>query len=638
MCDNNRYGSSLEHGRAHDADHRRWSRRDFMAQVGAGGVAAGFMLGGHSFQAYAQHPLQRILSAGNTERILVIVQLNGGNDGLNTIVPFRNDVYYQRRPGLAIAEADVLKINDDYGFHPAMTRLHGLWNDGKVGIINNVGYTDPNLSHFKSTDIWNSASDSSDVQSTGWLGRFLYQTLPDFETNPTEFPPAITIGNQATFALESPIGSIGLSFQRERNLDRLANGEAIYDTDNVPSSDFGDQLKYVRTVANNSYRYAGVVKEALQSATNQAEYGSRDLGLANVARMIKAGLPTRLYVVNLGGFDTHQNQAGKHAQLMGYLSDAMSGFYEDLKATGDSQRVMMMTFSEFGRRPYENGSLGTDHGTAAPLFVVGDNVKPQSFMGGDFDLVDLDRRDNLKHTTEFRSVYATMLHDWLGGKEDVVDATLGGTFNRIAVIDSSCRIDAPAGEVCTFLPVELTRFTTASDGADIVLSWTTASELNNAGFEVQQRVEEESDFRTVLFVEGHGTTSQVQNYQASLPDQAPGTYTFRLKQIDFDGKATYSAESALVHEATEAFTINKAYPSPFKNSTTVGITIAQPQRVRAVLYDALGRKVRTLVNQDMAAHRVHNIQVEAGNLPNGVYFIHVEGAYFKATERVMLLR
>ncbi|MFK7845374.1 MAG: DUF1501 domain-containing protein [Rhodothermales bacterium] len=481
-----RLGSSLSHGRAHEADHRTWNRRDFLSQLSAGGIAASFMMGSQPVQAYSYHPLAAALQAGDTDRVLVLVQLNGGNDGLNTVIPVQNDTYYALRPNISIPQSEAVSLGSDFGLHPLMAPLESVWGDGNLGIVHGVGYPDPNLSHFRSTDIWSTASNSDEFLSSGWLGRHFESENPDFETSPPAHPLAVQLGQASSLILQGPVGPMGMNIANQNILERLANGGQLYDEVAVPESMHGDQLAFVRTIANDSYHYAGVIHEALTAGENQVAYPEQNVlatDLASVARMIKGGLPTRLYLVSLGGFDTHANQSFRHEALMDDLASAMRAFSDDLNASGHQECVLTMTFSEFGRRVEENGSRGTDHGTAAPLFVMGDAVNG-GFYGDAPSLETLDTRGNLIHTTDFRSVYATVLENWLGVEAGSVDALFGQSFDRLDFVEDGNTGVSTEGEAITSFALEQNYPNPFAQSTSIKFSLSEAEEVKLTVYDV----------------------------------------------------------------------------------------------------------------------------------------------------------
>ena len=434
-----RLGSSLKHGRAHAEDHRRWTRRDFMQRMSASGVATSFMLGNIPVQAYARHPMFSPLRDIETDKILVIIQLRGGNDGLNTVVPVTNDYYYQRRPRLAISAQDAIGLSTNYGLHPGLSDLEAVWGNGHLGIIHGVGYEDTTLSHFRSTDIWATGSDPNDFLGTGWMGRAFDTTYPNYALNPPEYPLAVQLGSSASVLLQGTSGSMGMQIVSDKVFERLADGGNLFDEDDVPNSIYGQELAFARTIANDSFEYAGIIHEALNTGSNSVDYPNEDpIGsrLAQIARMIKAGLPTHVYLATMIGYDTHSAQETRHGKLMEDLGASMGAFYNDLASSGDLDRVLVMTFSEFGRRVDENSSGGTDHGDAAPVFVMGGGVAG-GFHGTEPDLGNVNGSGNMTYTSDFRSVYATVLKHWLEIDSDKVDSIFSDSFSTIPFIEGA---------------------------------------------------------------------------------------------------------------------------------------------------------------------------------------------------------
>lgn len=367
---------------------------------------------------------------GKDSPILVILQLAGGNDGLNTIVPFTDDAYYRARPTIGIGKDKVLKISDSLGFHPRLVNMRKFLDDGHLSIVQGVGYPNPNRSHFRSTEIWQTATDADKTSSNGWLGRY-------FDSCCKGDDPAVgvSIGNQTpqAFAASEPKG---ISFSRPEQF-RFLTGQSAdpaateeffrnLNESNADSNDGGsiemlrgaadgggDTTAFLRRTALDAQMSSDKVLEITSRSRAPVTYPNGNLAssLNLVARLIGGGMPTRVYYVGQGGYDTHANQAGAHDQLIGDLDASLAAFVADLKAQGNFNRVVLMTFSEFGRRVAENGSGGTDHGAAAPLFVIGENVNP-GLYGKAPSLTKLHDGD-LIHNTDFRSVYATVLENWL---------------------------------------------------------------------------------------------------------------------------------------------------------------------------------------------------------------------------------
>lgn len=426
-------GSALEDGSAHQRDHQLWSRRSFLSGMGITG-AASMLLGNFHLQSLTAAHLTHVLGQAQTDRILVLIQLKGGNDGINTTIPLYDyDHYRNLRPRIAWQENELIPLSDEIGIQPGMGQMEQLWKEGWMKIVHNVGYPDQNLSHFRSTDIWTTASDADEFVSDGWLGRYIDQQFPDITENPPEIPPAIQIGAHGNLLFSSNDTNLAVAVADPEQLFEIAQTGQLYDALDVPATCYGEELQYIRTVANSTFKYAEVIKEAYDAGALSAEFPRTGLGeqLAVVARLIKGQLGTRLYKVSVDGFDTHANQQNQHPNLWRQISDAVSAFYQALAQAGMAQQVLSMTFSEFGRRIEENGSLGTDHGSSAPLFLFGPALNGAGFVGTPPDLRNPDPFGNLVFGTDFRQIYATLLEQWLCVPAPTVDALLGDAFERV---------------------------------------------------------------------------------------------------------------------------------------------------------------------------------------------------------------
>lgn len=429
-----RNGAALEHGKAHQMDHINYSRRTFIHNLSVmGGVS--LLLGNTPLTALGHHPFSQMLSGSDSDRILVLIRLKGGNDGLNTIIPIHDyGTYQQKRPTIAIPQNQLTTLNSAYAMPNYMQGLINKWQDGQSKIIQNVGYPDQNLSHFRSSDIWASGSTANAVDGSGWLGRYLENEFPDFIINPPAHPPAVQIGGTGNLVFNNRAGSnMGIVVNDPEQLAEIALNGQLYDPINVPDCFRGEQVSYLRTVANSTFRYAEVLNETYNSASNQEEYTQSEIGqqLAIVARLIKGGLSTKLYMVTLDGFDTHARQNEIHPYLMSFLSNAIEEFYSDLEKSDDAKRVLSMTFSEFGRRIEQNASNGTDHGAAAPLMLFGPMLNGNGFIGNTLDLNNVDEVGNLNFDIDFRQIYASMLEQWLCIHPNDVNALMGSEFDRI---------------------------------------------------------------------------------------------------------------------------------------------------------------------------------------------------------------
>jgi uncharacterized protein (DUF1501 family) len=462
-----RNGSALSDGKAHGNDHKKWSRRSFLSALGLTG-GMGMLLGKIPLTAMGASPLQAALASSDNDRILVLIRLKGGNDGLNTIVPLYNyDTYNMYRPDIALPTSQLINLGDEQAMPNFMQSLQPAWNDGYMKVVNGVGYPGQNLSHFGSSDIWSSASGNDPIGTTGWLGRFFDTEYPDFLTSPPAIPPAVQIGNSSSMVFKGNIADMGLSVANPNELYEIAQTGALYDVTAVPDCYYGEQLAFARTVANSTFIYAETINNAYEAASNGVDYATgisnqRGYYLANqmaiVARLIKGDLGTKIYMVELGGFDTHEGQENLHPILMESVAASVRNFFADLAIDGLGSKVLAMTVSEFGRRIEQNGSLGTDHGAAAPVMLFGGELDSSSegFIGTPPDLNNPDEQGNLQFGIDFRQIYATVLEHWLCIDPSTVDAIMGESFNRLANLVVACGATTGvySNHAAAYLPIE----------------------------------------------------------------------------------------------------------------------------------------------------------------------------------------
>ncbi|MBC5994529.1 DUF1501 domain-containing protein [Pontibacter cellulosilyticus] len=410
-------------------------RREFIRNMGLLGGSMALGLNGIPLKAFSSPLLLNIEQTNG--KILVLLQMNGGNDGLNTLIPYEDDLYYNKRPQIGIKKQDVVALNEFTGLNPAMAGFRNLYEDGKLGIVQNVGYENHNRSHFRSTDIWLSGSDADQNLYDGWVGRSLSYMYPDFETDIPEHPMAIQLGAVESMLLQSPIGSMSVVFENPNTFYQMVSG-SIADDDPPESTLAGTELAFLRKISSQSTNYASVVKEKADKGKNTVTYPNTSIGkqLAIVASLIAGGLETPVYLTTISGFDTHANQLTAHAKTLTQLSEAITAFQSDLETTGMADRVVLMTFSEFGRRVEENGSRGTDHGTAAPLFVIGKSVSG-GIIGGNPNLVNLDKNGDLLHQYDYRQIYTTILQDHLGLNKAKTEAILGKSYEKLNLFHKS---------------------------------------------------------------------------------------------------------------------------------------------------------------------------------------------------------
>jgi len=401
------------------------SRRDFLRKGLLGiGVAGGLPgLLDQTSTALAAQAVQGTSIETHPERILVVVELSGGNDGLNTVVPFGDDDYYRARPNLGIPETSTLPISDGFGFHPAMVGFERLYKDGMMAVVHGCGYDNPSLSHFSSMGFWHTGVPNGG-EPLGWLGR-LADGIYDHDAKGNRI---VNIGTRQSLAVQARhhqplVFNDPRSFRREGSQRERRMIERIH---SMPTGN--SELEFLASTAANARQSSALVREVAAGYSTPIDYGIGGLSpqLHQVAALIDAEMPTRLYYVSYQGnsFDTHVHQADPHARLLAYTSDAVRGFVTDLERIGRADDVAIMMFTEFGRRVEENASLGTDHGTATPMFVIGRQVQG-GLHGTHPSLTDLDD-GNLKMTTDFRRVYASMIDGWLGFKES--GSILKGSF------------------------------------------------------------------------------------------------------------------------------------------------------------------------------------------------------------------
>ena len=343
-------------------------------------------------------------------RVVVILQLSGGNDGLNTVIPVRNDVYYRSRPRVGIDKSKALAITDDAGLHPALTAFKGFYDEGNLGIINSVGYPNPDRSHFRSMDIWHTASESSEYWTNGWLGRYL-----DAQCRGCDRPThAIEIDDVLSLALKGQEMK-GIAVKDPRRLYGTANEKFFREVLKQRRDEPGEQpVDYLYKTMAETLSSADYIFQQSRLHPSKADYPKTELGssMKTIASLIFSDINTKVYYVSLGSFDTHINQQIQQQNLFTQMNDAIAAFVKDLKANNRFDDVLLFTFSEFGRRVSQNASGGTDHGTANNMFLVSGALKQKGLINPLPDLTDLEEGD-LKHKIDFKNVYATVLRNWL---------------------------------------------------------------------------------------------------------------------------------------------------------------------------------------------------------------------------------
>jgi uncharacterized protein (DUF1501 family) len=378
-------------------------RREFL-QVGS--LATASLMVPKFLKAFEGRAL---VPAGN--KVVVVLQLSGGNDGLNTVIPVRNDIYYRSRPRIGIVRDKALSITDEVGLHPALTSFREAYNDGALGILNNVGYPNPDRSHFRSMDIWHTASQSNEYLNTGWLGRYL-----DAQCNGCAKPTqALEVDDVLSLALKGEL-SKGLAFKDPKRLYGTANEKFFKEVSKQHNRIHHDEqpVEYLYKTMAETLSSADYIFKQSQLHPTSAEYPKTELGnnLKTIASLIYSEIDTKVYYISLGSFDTHVNQEAQQGRLFKEMNDAVGAFIKDLKKNNRFNDVLLFTFSEFGRRVAQNASGGTDHGTANNMFLLSGGLKQKGILNVLPDLGDLDEGD-LKYKIDFKNVYATVLNKWL---------------------------------------------------------------------------------------------------------------------------------------------------------------------------------------------------------------------------------
>ena len=460
-------------------------RRKFLKQLGLGASAPLLLNNIPVNSLAANNALTRIASSvdEDNDRVLVLIQLHGGNDGLNTLIPINQyGTYNNLRPNIAISNTgnrkyitldSTLPEEKQIGLHPDMGGLKSLYDDGRAAIVQAVAYENMNQSHFRSTDIWFMGGDYDDYLGSGWMGRYLNYEYPGYpESYPSSDMPdplGLEIGNSVSLAFHREEGiPAAISVQNPDQFYNLITNVGVNPPESIENTLYGKELKWIMDIEEKSNQYAGRLKEVYDKGKNAESviypetynqpvtsdrYKKNALAsqLKVVARMISGGSKTKIYLVRLGGFDTHAKQVedyntslGNHATLLYYLSSTIKAFLDDLKAQGLSERVMGVTFSEFGRRAASNNSYGTDHGSATPMFVFGDHTIP-GVHGTNPDLKDLDKGGNIKHQHDYRQVFTSLLKDWLCASDEAIAASLFSDYvpSRLELVSGAVGIDEP---------------------------------------------------------------------------------------------------------------------------------------------------------------------------------------------------
>lgn len=418
-------------------------RRTFIQKAGSAATIP-FFLNGVQLSAMGQSALFGGTDP-NSDKVLVIIQCNGGNDGLNMVIPIdQYDKLANLRANILVPQDKVLKLQDRFGLHPSMTGMRAMYDQGKLSIVQSAGYPNQNRSHFRSTDIWQSGSPANAYWDSGWIGRYLETTAPGYpqgypnQTQPHPF--AITMGTTVSETCQGTVSNMSLTLNDPFALAALTEGAGS----DIPDTPYGDELAYLRTSILQTNAYAEQITMSAKKGKNLTTYPTNNAlatQLKNIALLISGGLQTKVYIARIGGFDTHANQVdstdktrGAHANLLGALSAAIAAFQEDLRLQRAEERVLGITFSEFGRQIKSNASVGTDHGTAAPLFVFGSCIQTH-VIGNTPDIpTQPQNQEGVAMQTDFRDVYGSILQNWFGVKESDIRNLLYSGYTYLPII------------------------------------------------------------------------------------------------------------------------------------------------------------------------------------------------------------
>lgn len=636
-------------------------RRNFLKNL-LSASAAPLMLNGIPVRALADTMMAQLSTCAEVQdRALVLIQLHGGNDGLNTVLPVNQySTYLSLRPNIALPNSGSrkfinldtsLQLVNQVGIHPDMTAMKALYDQGKVNVIQGAGYPNNNKSHFKATDIWMTGADSTAANTftSGWMGRYLNHTFPNY---PAAYPHpqmpdplGMELGSRYIslgYHMDG-VGSMGLALSGDpSSFYTLVSGVGGPLPQYVPPSHFGEKLQMLIDSQNNGNDYAKRVDQVYNAGSNHPSvtypvnyYTSSSFRYKNelapqlktIARLISGGSKTKVFLVRLTGFDTHTNQAdstdpskGKHAVLLYHLSTAIKAFQDDLAAQSLDDKVMTVTFSEFGRRAAENGNNGTDHGTLAPMFVIGSGVNG-GVSGANSNLGNLSGNNLQGLQNDYRQVYTTLLQDWLGASNQALTDTYFDSFKnqKIPFIQSSFI----AGSTCylTPFPVGLLAFDARveKDGK-VLCDWRTATELNNDFFTLERSKDGEL-YEEMGKIPGAGTSSTAQSYQ--WPDPLPhlGISYYRLRQTDFDGATTFYPPVSVQVFADEQPLTYRAFPNPATDFFTLEVNSLSAVGSSLGIYNLRGQLIREYELE--LADGLSRHKVDTHELSQGIYLIRL---------------
>lgn len=423
MCNhtNKRSGKSLKNKQAHAKDHLLHSRRNFLVNTGLMGATMMLPFKNNLLKASALNPFLAAVNQAETDRILVLVRLDGGNDGLNTIIPtgVTQQNYQENRKNLFIPEQNLSNtiIDHSNAFNPAFHHLMPMWKEGNMAAIHNVSYENASYSHFRATDIWATATEANTYENRGWLGRYIDAIMPAFSEAPPVVPVALEVGDVAELSFQGKYNSTSLSINSVEQFYSIAESGKLYNTDFLGSCNRDQEILFLREIANSSFYYKDAIQDAFDTSFSKSPvkaYPTTHLGerLHIISQMIKGGLSTKIYMVSLGSFDTHNNQTDRHTPLLNEYAEAIQAFQNDMQNYQLADKVLTFAFSEFGRTWTQNSSGGTDHGLGGPVFLHGGNING-GLYGEQPDINNIEENEDPAYQFDFKTIYAAILKNWL---------------------------------------------------------------------------------------------------------------------------------------------------------------------------------------------------------------------------------
>jgi uncharacterized protein (DUF1501 family) len=626
-------------------------RRDFLK---AGSVLASVPFFSNKIMASVLNPSLEeaaILSmAANDGRVLIVIQLEGGNDGLNTVIPL--DQYTNlanARSSILIPQNQVLQLgNFQTGLHPSLTGLKTIYDAQRLCVVQGVGYAQPNLSHFRAADIFTSGSDSDEVIDSGWLGRYLEYEFPGF---PAAYPNA-TMPHPLSIQLGSSVsrGLMGYGTSTGQTVSPYFNGSITqlqtgFVNTTIPNSNAGTEIDFLRKQQVYTNQYGQAIVDAWAAGSNSLAYTASPTGIYNklgdqlriVARLVKGGLKTRVFWCRAGGYDTHSGQLAIHANLMTELSNAISEFQSDIATLGLEDRFLGMTFSEFGRRIRANGSSGTDHGDSAPMFLFGKSVNPT--VVGANAVIPANPSASATPTIQYdyRQIYMSVLRNWFCVGQVAAETILQHNQSPLTgTVNAACTPASP-------LPLELVQFAvTKANKQDADADWTTMNESNIRDFDVQRSLDGRSFVKigTVKAI-GHSHTAQRYHF---LDEKLPVTiaqtiFYYRLKINELDGSSTYSPVQSVAFEGQRSSGITaEVFPNPVLNGR-IQVVIQGDVRfentTEILLTDLYGRLVlHEFQNVAAATHLELDISKVVDG--HGVYFLTLRHGVHSTVQKIVV--